>query len=151
MYNLSMTDAHTRRLAGVMKKLSFFSNMSMAEMEHFLRVTSLYGFEKGETVFKKGHVGDALYIIHSGKVRVLDKAFFFMPAKTIATLGEGDVFGEMALLDQPYRTATVVTAAPTELFVLLTTNFNDILNANPMFHKELNRVAKSRAFERKHK
>src|SRR5690242_11916319 len=139
MYNIPMKDVHTRALAAALKKLSFFSNMSLAEMEHFLRVTNLYGFDGGKTVFKKGQVGDALYVVHTGKVKVIERPVFFWPAKTIATLGPGEVFGEMALLDQPYRTATVVTEGPTELFVLLATNFNDILNANPVFHKELTR------------
>jgi CRP/FNR family transcriptional regulator len=150
MKTLAMGPDEIRHLSAALKKMNFFSGMSMADMERFIRVTNLYEFPSGKTVFKKGQVGDALYVVHTGVVRVLSKPFFLWPAKTIATLGPSQVFGEMALLDQPYRTATVVTKGTTQLFVLLATHFNDILRDNPAFARELKNVASTRAFERQH-
>jgi CRP-like cAMP-binding protein len=90
-----------------------------------------------------------LYIVHAGQVRVIEKPFFWWPAKTIATLGPGEIFGEMALIDQPYRTATVVTEGPAQLFVLLISEFNRILNDNPDFVRQMQKIAHKRAFETK--
>ena len=108
------------RLSAALRKVSFFQGMSMGDLERFLNITDLYEFSAGKTIFKKGDVGDALYIVNSGHARVIQRALPipFWPAKTIATLEPGDLFGEMALLDQPHRTATVVADRPTTPFVM---------------------------------
>lgn len=84
-------------------------------------------YAKGETIFRKGDVGDLLYIIASGKIEVLAEG------KQIATLGKGEYFGEMALLDQKKRIATVKCLEDAELiairkhdFQVLITNFQDL-------------------------
>lgn len=150
MNRLTMEASDIRQLSNALKKLNFFNGMSIADMERFISVTNLYAFDAGKTIFKKGDVGDALYVIQSGGVRVFSRPFFLWPAKTIARLEAGDIFGEMALLDQPYRTATARTEGPTRLFVLLATHFNDILRDNPAFARDLKSMAKNRAFEAKH-
>ena len=55
----------------------------------------------GEVIFEKGQVGDSMYIIIEGKVRVYDGE------RTIAQLGERDIFGELALLDPEPRFASI--------------------------------------------
>lgn len=149
MHKLPLGPAQVSHLSTALRKLSFFSGMSLGDLERFIAITNLYEYDGGRTVFKKGDVGDALYVVHTGMVRVISKPIFFWPAKTIATLGPDDIFGEMALLDQPYRTATVVTEGPTQLFVLLSSNFNGILNENPAFARDIRQIAQTRAFETK--
>jgi hypothetical protein len=56
----------------------------------------------GETVFRQGDPGDALYIVAEGSVEVLNEQH------TLAELGKGQAFGEMALLSGGTRTATIV-------------------------------------------
>jgi CRP-like cAMP-binding protein len=149
MKKLTIGSDEMRHLSSALRGMSFFTGLSMGELERFIGITSLYEFDAGRTIFKKGDVGDALYIVHTGGVRVLSKPFFLWPAKTIATLGPGEVFGEMALIDQPYRTATVKTAGPAKLFVLLVAEFNRLLNENPEFARQLRQMASTRAFETK--
>lgn len=62
--------------------------------------------EAGQIIFQEGDQGDALYVIQSGEVRVTKST----PAGEvdIATLGEGEIFGEMALFDRLPRSATAV-------------------------------------------
>ena len=138
-------------LSQALRRHSFFQGMSIGDLERFMRITNLYEYESGKTVFKKGDVGDALYVIGSGQVNIIQRRFPIWPAKTIATLNPGDFFGEMALLDQPYRTATAVTHGPTSLFVILNTNFNDLLRDNPEFARNLRHIAQTRAFETKNR
>lgn len=144
MKKLPMGPEELRALSSALRNLSFFSDISMGELERILSVTHLYAFEAGrKTVFKKGHVGDALYIIHKGTVEIV-KPRFPLPRRPIAVLKAGEAFGEMALLNQPYRTASAITDGYTELFVLLSPDFNDIFRANPDFMRSLQRLAEKR-------
>lgn len=95
-------------------------------------ITHLY-FAKGEVIFRKGDVGDFLYIIVDGRVEILEEK----TGKQIqlATLGKGEFFGEMALLRQKKRTATVRCIEDCEIiairkadFNILMTNFGDLRN-----------------------
>lgn len=71
--------------------------------EKFLRV-----FRAGETVFEEGSVGRQMYVVNAGRVRVLRRSNGRQVQ--IGTLGPGDIFGEMALVDDLPRSATVVAA-----------------------------------------
>jgi CRP-like cAMP-binding protein len=69
--------------------------------------TSVYPL--GTTLFRAGDEGHVMYAIKRGSVVVL------VDGKAVDTLGEDEVFGEMALLEHQTRTATVVTLEETEL------------------------------------
>lgn len=73
-------------------------------------------FDKDSIVFKQGDEGDSAYIIEKGSVEITviheNKKF------VLATLGEGELFGEMALVDNQVRTASVKTLESTELVVI---------------------------------
>ena len=66
----------------------------------------------GETVFEKGDQGDCMYIIVSGEIRVHDGDH------TLNHLGQGNVFGEMAVLDPEPRVASVTAFEDTLLLRL---------------------------------
>lgn len=66
----------------------------------------------GETIIRKGELGDSLFIIVSGTVRVHDGQ------STIATLGEREIFGELAVLDPEPRSASVTAQSPVTLYRL---------------------------------
>jgi serine phosphatase RsbU (regulator of sigma subunit) len=68
--------------------------------------------KKGEPIFYKGDIGKKMYIILDGAVRVHDKDY------TFATLTNGQVFGEYALLDTEERSASVTAIQDTKLLVL---------------------------------
>ncbi len=150
MIKLPIGPAEMMHLSTVLRKLSFFEGMSLGDLERFISITNLYEFESGKVIFKKGEIGDALYVVYEGKTRVIRRPFPIWFAKTIAVLRPGDLFGEMALIDQPYRTATVVTDGPTKLFVMLNTHFNELLRENPEFSRDIRRIAQQRAFEGRH-
>ena len=71
--------------------------------ERFLRV-----FNAGDLVFSEGSVGRQMYVINAGRVTVLRSANG--QQVQIGSLGPGDIFGEMALVDDLPRSATVVAA-----------------------------------------
>src|SRR5690349_1892378 len=112
MRELPIGPDEIRSLSGMLRKVDFFADLSMRDLERVFAVTKLYATDKRRTViFKKGQLGDALYLIHKGTVNIVAPRFLF-PSKKIARLGPGNFFGEMALLRQPFRTATAIAEGP---------------------------------------
>ena len=146
MKKVSLGREELKALSAALRRVDFFADLSARDLEHVFAVTSLYSFKSGHTVFKKGAVGDALYMIHKGEVDILLPRIL-LPSRRVARLGSGDVFGEMALIEQSLRTATAVTRGETQLFVILKPHFDDIVASNPDFAYALKKVASKRAFE----
>jgi CRP-like cAMP-binding protein len=150
MKEISLTADDFKDLSTMLRDISFFSKLSMGGLERLLSMTRLYEVRTGEVVFRKGEVGDALYVVQSGAVDVYRRKFTWIPGGRLARLSRGDFFGEMALLDQPYRTATVVAQTTTRVFVILASHFNDLLRGNPEMAASLRDVAAKRSFAQKH-
>jgi ATP/ADP translocase/HEAT repeat protein len=79
----------------------------------------------GETLFAKDDMGDCLYVIVSGSVRIHDGA------RTLNELGEGEVFGEMALLDPEPRLAAATVTEQARLLRLDRAPFFELIQAQP--------------------
>ena len=91
-------------------------------------------FAADQTIFNKGEPGDSLYIIVSGSVKVWDGA------RLLNELGEGEAFGELALLDPEPRLATVRAAEPTSLLRLDAPHFREVLELQPEISAAIIRV-----------
>ena len=78
----------------------------------------------GEAVFEKGDAGDSMYIIAEGRMRVSDGE------RTVSELGEGDVFGELALLDPEPRLFTVAALEDGRLLRLDREAFLELMAGN---------------------
>jgi len=73
-------------------------------------------FRPGQLVIREGEPGDCAYLVENGRVEIFktinDKK------SVLATLGEGAIFGEMALVDAEKRSASVVALVPTTVLVI---------------------------------
>ena len=87
-------------------------------------------FRKAETIFHQGDPGDSLYIIEMGAVKIVLPSPEGEEAAIIATLGAGDFFGELALLDGAPHSATVVAIEPTEVLVLRRDVFEQLIDTD---------------------
>ncbi len=83
---------------------------------------------KGSVVFNEGDSGHEMYIIHDGKVKIIKKVRAI--ETTLAELGKGDFFGEMAILDKSPRSATVVAMTDLKLLAIDENTFEHILRRN---------------------
>jgi ATP-binding cassette, subfamily B, bacterial len=98
---------------------------------------------EGQTVFEEGDLGDRLYFIERGEVEVLITG----PTgekRRVALLRDGDYFGEMALLEDVPRSATVRTRVPSTLLVLNREQFLDLLQAVPDLRATFEREVEAR-------
>ena len=96
--------------------------------EKFLRT-----FQKGDIVFEDGATGAEMFIVHSGKVRLLKKTTGG-DEKTLAVLGPGEFFGEMSLIDGSPRSTSAAAEEPgTNLVALDFTKFIYLVQQHPYF------------------
>lgn len=95
-------------------------------------------YKTGEAIFRAGDSGDELYIVKSGKVAVQ------LGNRTLAVLGEGEVFGEMALIDAGPRSATVVAETDCEVVPIGEKQFLFMTSEAPYFALSLMRVVVQR-------
>ena len=82
-------------------------------------------FQPGQVIARQGDVGTGLFIVASGKVQVV------RDGETIATLGPGEFFGELSVLDGLPRTAQVVAVEPTSCLGLASWEFEAVVREHP--------------------
>src|SRR5262252_7805307 len=87
-------------------------------------------------LFHAGDVGDAMYLIERGKVRICVRATDGLEM-TLTELGRGDFFGEMALLDGQRRSADAIVAEDARLAVLSREHFLSFVQSSPNVMLEL--------------
>ena len=76
-----------------------------------------------ETLFSQGDEGDKAYMIISGRLAV------FVDKKRVGSMSDGEVFGELALLLNQKRSATIISITPTELIEIDKNGLNNIINS----------------------
>lgn len=149
MEKMTMQESDYGALAKTMRKVEFFAPLTLGQLEQIIPYILLFRYKAGETVFRQGEPGDAFYIVKDGTVSVRLKHLVFF-GKTVAKLGPGDFFGEMALLSNDPRSASVVCEVQTSLFVLLSADFAFMLKKNPAFAAEMQKLADRRKFMSSH-
>ena len=112
--------------AALLSRVPLFSDLSPEELERIARVAVPRSVEKGVRVFHEGDRSDACYIVRSGDLRVT-REHSDGRAIALATLGPGDIFGELAMLDSGARSASVETLADSELLALSASDMRRLL------------------------
>ena len=111
-----------------------FDAASISDLVGILRARTVHA---GTVIIRKGEPGDAMYLVASGMVEV--------DASTgKVRLAEGDFFGEMALLTEERRTATVTAIKPTDLLVLDCDDFHRLIDRNSEVAAQVRAVAQGR-------
>lgn len=147
MKKLKMTEDDYAQLSRVFRKVDFFAEMTVGQLDQVLPYISFWQFAKGERIFKQGEKGDAFYVIYEGSVCVRIKKGFFGFSKEVVDLGPGDFFGEMALLSNESRNATIVCEQECKVFVLMSADFKSVMRRNPSFTSKMMEIAKHRKYE----
>ncbi len=87
--------------AGALARVPLFAGISTESMTRLAAATGEQDFAAGQFIVRQGQIGTGLYIVVDGAVRVL------RGSEELADLGPGDFFGEMSVIDQQPRTASV--------------------------------------------
>ena len=105
--------------------VSLFRACSRAELDAIVSVTTLIDVPAGRVLCTEGVGGDEFFVIVEGEAAVS------VNHVQVATLGPGDFFGEMALLDGGPRVATVTATSDSRMLVLTRPEFNGLLERAP--------------------
>ena len=112
------------------ERLDLVDGIGAAEREALFGALQRCEYGAGETVFKQGDEGDALYIIARGSasVRLEQRS---AGDRRLMTFSQGTFFGEMALLDREKRSATIIADEPMVCYVLQRSAFDDLARRHP--------------------
>jgi ATP-binding cassette subfamily B protein len=127
-----------------LREIPLLKPLSDAQLASLCGAFALERASRGQTVLTEGEAGDAFYIIARGSVTVT-AARSDGGTRELARLTEGDQFGEMALLKQAPRNATVTARTDCLFLTLPRQAFHDLLLATPDVRREVERIAKERA------
>ncbi len=144
-----MVTAHPVSITAL-RTFSMFSGLADASLEPIAKVSNMRRVPRGSIVVRAGDKTDFVYLVLSGSLKVLVSDEEGREV-ILSMLGPGELFGEMGVLDDNPRSATVVTVVPSDLIVIAKSDFKRVLQENfevSMFIMR-NLVARLRTADRK--
>jgi CRP/FNR family transcriptional regulator, cyclic AMP receptor protein len=114
----------------LLRSVPLFAGLEEGELERFSQVAVPRSFPAGTRVFHEGDSSDACYIVSEGSFRVT-REHSDGRAITLATLGPGEIFGELAMLDGDTRSASAESITDGTLLALPANDVRSLLARNP--------------------
>jgi CRP/FNR family cyclic AMP-dependent transcriptional regulator len=124
-----------------LKRAPLFEGLSRKELVLLAQVTEDLEVPAGKVLCSEGETGQEFFVIVEGKTDVTSKG------KRVATRGDGDFVGEIALLEDTKRTATVTAKTPLRLFVLTRQDFRRLVNENRSIERKVMQALAHRVVE----
>ncbi|MBI5623669.1 MAG: patatin-like phospholipase family protein [Elusimicrobia bacterium] len=125
-----------------LKRVSIFSGLSSSEIRRLAGRMQPLSLPKGATLYSQGDEGDALYLVASGSVRIVNPRAG--KDEVLAFMGRGDVLGEAGLLTGDRRSVTVRLDTSCEFLKLARQDFEALARENPSFLTHLTRLLSAR-------
>jgi CRP/FNR family cyclic AMP-dependent transcriptional regulator len=119
---MTLTDERRTQLLGACR---LFTGLPDEQLRAIASSAQEVEFGKGRVIARQGEVGTGFFVVVDGTVRVV------RDGETLATLGPGEFFGELSVLDGQPRIAQVVAEEPTRCLALATWDFERVLLDNP--------------------
>lgn len=114
-----------------LKRAPLFEGLSKKELAQLARVSEDLEVPAGDVLCKEGDTGREFFVIVEGEIEVTAKG------KKVADRGGGDFVGEIALLEDTSRTATVTAKTPLRVFVLTREDFRWLVRDNPKVEQKV--------------
>jgi CRP/FNR family cyclic AMP-dependent transcriptional regulator len=102
-----------------------FRGIEAADLEALAGRSSQVDFPAGHVIARQGEIGTGFFVVISGRVRVV------RDGALVATLGDGEFFGELSVLDRQPRNAMVAAEIPTSCLALASWDFDAVMLAQP--------------------
>lgn len=117
-------------MSSYLDKVDLFAGLDASQLDLLARHAQLRTFQPGAIVVNEGDDGHGLFVVQRGSLKV-----YLMDDNgrevTLSLLGPGDYFGELALLDEAPRSASVITLERSELLQISRTTFLTLLDTHP--------------------
>jgi len=125
----------------LLRKAPLFADLTKAELEHLAKVTEDLEVEAGRVLCREGELAQEFFVIIEGEAEATKDG------KTLSTMGPGDFFGEIALLEDIPRTATVTATTELRFFVLSRRSFWSMVDAMPDVERKILRALARRVVD----
>jgi CRP-like cAMP-binding protein len=109
----------------LLRRVWLFADLPDAALDPIARQTTERTYDAGEVIVRQGEPGIGFYLIAEGEVEVSQDG------RLLRTLSAGDFFGELALLEETQRTATVAARTQTRCLLLARWHFRALLQERP--------------------
>jgi CRP/FNR family transcriptional regulator, cyclic AMP receptor protein len=106
------------------QRVSLFADLNKQEVQEIARLFKEHRFSKEETIVEEGSAGDALFLIESGEAGV------FIGGRGRTTMKSPDYFGEVALIDEGTRMATIRASSEVVCYALTNRDFRALVERN---------------------
>jgi small-conductance mechanosensitive channel/CRP-like cAMP-binding protein len=131
------------RVAERLSAVDIFAPLTPEELARLASAAQSHTYAPGEPIIRTGEAGDSMFVVHRGAVEVRINT----PegkTRTVATLDEGDFFGEMALFTGEPRTANVVATEETEVLEIGHRAMKTLFDSNPDLVESLSHIVEER-------
>ena len=115
-----------------------FEGLSKKELTNLAKSTDDLEVAAGKVLCKEGELGREFFVIVEGEAEV------WRGGQKVDTMGPGDFFGEIALVEKSHRTATVTATTPLRFFVLTSQSFWSLLDHSPQVERKVLRALAKR-------
>jgi CRP-like cAMP-binding protein len=123
----------------ILKKSALFASVTTNELRAVAWVAEEVQFKPGDRIVRENEIGDALFLIKSGSVRVV-KSNGAGQSVDLAIMKAGECFGEMAAIDEEVRSATVYALQTCVVLRINKDDLHDVLSEYPQIAIELLRI-----------
>lgn len=115
----------------ILKRVDLFSGLDRKELQALTQSCQERKYSAGSTLFSQGDTGVGLYVLTSGTVRITQAVHPDKAEEVLGTESVGGVLGEMALLDDLPRSATVTAVDDVTALILPVWEFRAFLRSHP--------------------
>lgn len=131
-------ELHVFKKVGLIRNLAAFRGATDSCLRDVARALKSRFYSPGEKVINKGDVGHEMYIVSRGAVKIICND------EVIATLKEGQFFGEIALIEHSPRTADVIAQTYSDIYILEKESFKTISDKHPQLYQTIKKTATER-------
>jgi trk system potassium uptake protein TrkA len=129
---------HRNRKVDLLRNVPLFSGCSKKELEQISRIADELDFKSGKMLIRQGSLGREFFVLVDGTAEIQ------RDGKRVDTAGPGDFFGEIALLTDQPRNATVLTTSDVDALIITARNFRSLMEGNPLIALKVMRAVADR-------
>jgi len=133
MFTLAMKDLENKKIGmqitEVTRKSDIFQGLSDGELSQLAKICKIESFPAGKTICSEGECGQDIFVLAEGKASVMAKKTGMRLSK-IGSVNQGEIFGEMSIIEDMPRMADLVTDEESKLVVIDRFELENLMNKN---------------------
>lgn len=140
------------QLEDILKMVELFRGLNEDQLHQIMKISQEENYKNGEVIFDQGATGDKMYIVGAGQVEIKIKSHTGYTFSAVY-LGEGQVFGEMALVDESTRSAAVISAQDnTVVYSIPASDFTELCKTDTAIgYLMMRNIAQDLSFKMRHR